>query len=131
MIEWQQEGRGILLRGDLRLPSFERDSADAFLTSSGHEDLTALNTCRLILDAVGTSLLPEIAGNFLDLPDTSAAVYEKNGDYAYAGFSSAWCLFLDLTSRRRRGSPGEREALASGSWHCHESHWNDAGRRSI
>ncbi len=94
-------------------------------------DLAALSVSRLILDSVGPSLLADIVGSFLDLLDTSAAVYEKNGDYALAVVSSAWCRFLDLASRRRCGSPDNREALASGCWHCHESSWNDAARRSI
>jgi PAS domain S-box-containing protein len=94
-------------------------------------NLAALNTSRLILDSVGTALLSDIAGSFLGLLDTSAAVYEKNGDCAFAACSSAWCQFMDLISRRNCGSPDNRNALASGHWHCHESSWNDAALRSM
>ncbi len=94
-------------------------------------DLTALNSSRLILDSLGSSLLSDIVGNFVDLLDTSCAVSEKNGDYALRVLSSDWCRFLDQASRRRCGTPDNREALASGKWHCHESCWKEAARRAI
>lgn len=57
-------------------------------------DVTALNTCRVILDSVGKDTLKEIAEDIIDLLETSVAVYEANGDYAFGMFSSGWCRFI-------------------------------------
>jgi len=94
-------------------------------------NLTALNTSQLILDSVGSSLLFEMVGDFLDLLDASCAVYEENGDYALRILSSEWCRLLDHASRQRCETPYHREAMESGKWHCHESCWKEAARRSI
>jgi PAS domain S-box-containing protein len=94
-------------------------------------DLVSLNTCRLILDSVGEQVLTDIIGDYLDLLDTSAAVYEKNGDYGLGVFSSGWCRFMDAASRAVCGTDDNREALACGRWHCHESCWTNASRVAI
>ncbi|MEW6544744.1 MAG: PAS domain S-box protein [Nitrospirota bacterium] len=86
-------------------------------------DITALNSSRLVLDAVGRELLTELVAEYLTLLETSAAVYERNGNYALGIFSSGWCRMLDAGSRERCGTPDNREALSCGKWHCHESCW--------
>lgn|GEM_PF-1103444 len=94
-------------------------------------DLTTLNTERTILESVGPDSLRRIAGDFLDLLGTSAAVYEKNGDYAFGIFSSGWCRFLDGASRALCETEDDAEALVSGSWLCHESCWTECSRKAI
>ncbi|MGM0574090.1 MAG: hypothetical protein ACQESL_10105, partial [Bacteroidota bacterium] len=62
-------------------------------------DLSQLNKDGLIKKSINKDQLQDIVSEYLDLLETSAAIYEKNGDYALGIFSSGWCQLMDAASR--------------------------------
>jgi len=94
-------------------------------------DVTELNSCRLIMDSVGKETLKEIGQQSINLLETSVAIYEANGDYAFGMFSSGWCKIMDAASRALCQTDDNREALSCGKWLCHENCWNNSAKRAI
>jgi PAS domain S-box-containing protein len=71
---------------------------------------------------IGGELLNKIQDSYARYLDSSAAIYETNGDYAAALFSSRYCDFLNQASRKLGGKT-DKQALKSGKWICHEDCW--------
>lgn len=94
-------------------------------------DVAALNTDGLILSSVGKPMLTDIVSDSISLLETSAAVYEHNGDYALLHLCSDWCRLLDAASRRLCRTEDNGAALADGRWLCHETCWNHAARAAM
>ncbi|MBF0541939.1 MAG: PAS domain S-box protein [Nitrospirae bacterium] len=112
------------------------EKTNSILTEHGEKyspygDLTQLNKGRDILDTVGKETLERITKGFLDLLETSSAIYESDGSYATALFSSGWCKLLDSSARFLCNTKDNTTALNSGKWLCHESCWTNASMVSI
>ncbi len=94
-------------------------------------DVTKLNTRRTIIDGIGKQTLVDLTSDLMDLLNTSVAVYEINGDYAYGFFDSGWCQVLDAASRKLCNTKDNKTAMQTGKWLCHEDCWNNSAKVAI
>ncbi len=94
-------------------------------------DLSDLNRSRILLDAIGSQCLVEVASSLQELLNTAVAIYEANGDYAVALPGSGYCQTLHAACRRLCDTTDHVSALNSGLWHCHESCWNQAAKVAL
>lgn len=97
------------------------------MTASGIQKFVLQSTSMIndemsLKNIIGEKLLYRIQDSYLKYLESSAAIYEVNGEYAAALFSSKYCDFLNQASRRLAGKTDE-EALKSGRWICHEDCW--------
>ncbi len=112
-------------------PSFSANDQVESPDDQGYGDLTVLNRGGLISSSIDKHVLRGIACEYMDLLNTSSAIYEKNGDYVLGIFSSSWCRLLDRASQKLCNTDDNAQALASGKWLCHESCWTDCSREAI
>lgn len=73
-------------------------------------------------NVIGEEFLNRIQNSYLIYVESSAAIYELNGDYAATILISRYCDFLSQASRKIAEKTDE-EALKSGKWICHEDCW--------
>jgi len=94
----QKKTEAALQRIEWLLKTSPSDSQDS---PQFYGDLSALNTERTILHNVGHDVLTDIVNGYLELLDTSAAVYEINGDYAHGIFTTSITTKHEMCAIRR------------------------------
>jgi signal transduction histidine kinase len=82
----------------------------------------------LIHDALGVEMLADIVGDFLDLVETSAVVYELDGTPALEILASDWCRLLDHACKRRQAGRDAAGAGPGGPSRCCDGGWLRAAK---
>ncbi len=93
--------------------------------------LSDLNTGGRILKNVGHERLSILSADLMELLHSSIAIFEENGDYAFADFSSSWCHFMFHSSYKLCQKSSLEDSLSSGKWLCHEDCWNRSAEPAI
>jgi len=89
------------------------------------------NASGLILKSVGKDVLEELVNDYLSLLDTSATVYEKNGDYAIDIVISAWCNFLDAASKKQCKTVDGFDKKLCEKKLCQGASWTDKTKEAM
>ncbi|MHB1462254.1 MAG: GAF domain-containing protein [Armatimonadota bacterium] len=89
------------------------------------------NHPHVILDAVDEHTLGDIVNECLDMMDTSAFVYETNGDCAWGKLNSSWCRCMYQASFELCESDGSETAVSYDRWHCRNSNWRESAMKAI
>ena len=96
-----------------------RDAPPAFVAPIDDTEASAQiedeDAERVVLDALGKEVLTDIVGDFLDLVETSAVVYETNGALAFRRTISKWCTALDSSAE---GQDSAHNTAANACRHC-------------
>jgi PAS domain S-box-containing protein len=108
-----------------RKASFKKAAKSPLVEFSG------LDQNRNLMDTIGEDVLEDVVFDFLELLDTSAAVFEENGDIALWTFSSGWCKYLSHASRNLCSAQNDHAAIISGKWHCYQACWAMSSKKSI
>jgi PAS domain S-box-containing protein len=85
----------------------------------------------VILEAVGTKLLAEIAASFHVLMGTCFSVHEDNGEAVYSVMVSQWCRFLEGGLSGPVPPPGACELKTCAGSRCRHRGGRDASLRAI
>ncbi len=97
----------------------------------GYGDVTKFNSEGIIIKNVDRKTLETLSDDIMDLLDTSFAIYERNGDYAFGRFDSSWCQLMDSSSFKLCNTDDTKKALTCGDWLCHEDCWNNSAKEAM
>ncbi len=109
----------------------DRESRSSDVIASQETRMGDQNQPHKILDAVDEHTLGEIVNEFLDMMETSAFIYEANGDCAWGKLISPWCKCLYQASLELCKSDGTDVTDSYDLWHCRNSNWRDSSMKAI
>ncbi|MFP4417201.1 MAG: PAS domain S-box protein [Chitinispirillaceae bacterium] len=94
-------------------------SASSFRSKLREGILPGGNMSGEIYQSAGRDILLDIAGDYINLLGTSAAIHNRDGSYAFAVCSSDWCHLLSSLSREvENGGEGAGTEMKCCDEHC-------------